>query len=117
MISFASQAAFDDSSDSSADLWETRLIRLEPDATWAKPAQAALVLTSAAMSVSVTDPPEIRGILSAETIGDVISLCVLFRERPAQRLKLAWRFDQVVTLANHGTKFITLTVMIKQGMI
>jgi hypothetical protein len=46
-----------------------------------------------------------------------VSIGVLLKNRPAQRLKLVWRPDQEITFTNHGNRFITITLLTKRSLL
>jgi hypothetical protein len=112
-----SRPGHEEDSDSREDSWESKVVRLDPDATWSKPPHTALLLTSASICLSPGDPPDRQGVLVAETFTYSVSICVLLKNIPVQRLKLVWRPDQDITFTNHGNRFITITLLTKRSFM
>ena len=111
MDSFSNNVAED--SDSDADYWESKFVRLDPERAWTKPPQNVVYLTNVTTYCKPEDPDDLRGVLIAENWTGSICLCCLFKSSPSQIMRLIWRSDQEVTFVNHGNYPITLSLLIK----
>lgn len=102
--------------DDDSEEWENELVRLKPDTAWIKPSKKVAILTNVSM-VAINEVSDIRGVLQAENWNSSISLCVLFKHNPSQKMKIIWRSDQDINLVNRGNVMITLNILTRSSGI
>ncbi|EAY22910.1 hypothetical protein TVAG_076570 [Trichomonas vaginalis G3] len=102
-----------DDSDYKNDLWEDKIIIINPGQEWESPDGKAVFLTQVSMTISPTNSANDVGILTATTQEGKFTISKLFPHQPTSSLNLTFSKLQAFHLSNSGNRPLSVALLVK----